>query len=132
MNSLFKKVYIFIFLAVSPTIALAQGAPDPCPAEINNAMAVLNLLGCIITKSVIPLLVLLSVVVFIFGVVKYIGNAGDSKNREEGRNFMIYGIVALFVMVSVWGFVSILQGTFGLSNSVLIPQLQGLQSSNPS
>ncbi len=126
MNTLFKKIYIFLFVFFIPAVSSAQTPADVCSAPLNNVSAVLNLLGCIIRKSLIPLLVLISVVVFIYGVVKYIGGAGDSKNREEGRNFMIYGIVALFVMVSVWGFVSILQGTFGLSNSVLIPQLQGL------
>jgi phosphatidylglycerophosphatase A len=130
MKKILEKFYISSFVFLTPVVVLAQtgssGAADPCPGQITNLTTLFNLLGCIIRKSVIPLLVMLAVVVFIIGVVKFISGASDSTKRTEGRNFMIYGIIALFVMVSIWGLVSILQGTFGLGNSVLIPQLQGL------
>ena len=57
------------------------------------------------------------VVYFLAGVFKYIRQASDDKEREEGRKMMLYGIIALFVMVSVWGLVRVLQGTFVLDNS---------------
>ena len=60
------------------------------------------------------------------GVIKYLVNSEDSTKRAEGRNFMIYGIIAIFVMISFWGFVGVLQGTFDLGNNVLIPQVQGI------
>ena len=31
---------------------------------------------------------------------------------------MIYGIIGLFVMVSIWGLVAILSGTFDLKNDI--------------
>lgn len=130
MKRFLNKAYIYSLFFLTPALAFAQtgttGAADPCPGQITNLTTLFNLFGCIIRKSVIPLLVMLAVVVFIIGVIKFISGAADSTKREEGRKFMIYGIIALFVMVSVWGLVSILQGTFGLGNSVLIPQLQGL------
>ena len=57
------------------------------------------------------------VVYFLAGVLKYMRKASDEKEREEGRKMMLYGIIALFVMVSVWGLVRVLQGTFVLDNS---------------
>ena len=38
---------------------------------------------------------------------------------------MIYGIIALFVMVSVWGLVNVLSGTFGFTKTEA-PTLPGL------
>ena len=57
------------------------------------------------------------VVYFLAGVLKYMRKASDDKEHEEGRKMMLYGIIALFVMVSVWGLVRVLQGTFVLDNS---------------
>ena len=62
------------------------------------------------------LLIGLAVVFFLVGVVKFMFSAGDVEKRKEGRTMMIYGIIGLFVMVSVWGLVGILTGTFHLNN----------------
>lgn len=76
-----------------------------------------------VLTSVIPVLIGAAVVIFLFGMLRYI-NAGDQPDaRESGRQFMIFGIVALFVMVSLWGLVSVLSATFVLNNSpVSVPQ----------
>lgn len=92
-----------------------------CPITNTNIADFLNFFTCLISKSVIPLLIALAVIVFIWGVLKFIMNAEDSTKREEGRNFIIWGLVGLFVMVSIWGIVNILNSTFGVSN--VIPQL---------
>jgi hypothetical protein len=39
--------------------------------------------------------------------------AGDNEEkRQAGRDLMWFGIIALFVMIGVWGFVNILYHTF--------------------
>jgi hypothetical protein len=95
-----------------------------CSAPVNNLSDVFTLAFCIL-RSFWPVLITLAVIVFTMGVIKYVANADDSTKREEGRNFMIYGIIGLFVMVSVWALVGILSNTFGFGNTTLfIPQLQ--------
>ncbi|MEZ4103334.1 MAG: hypothetical protein R3B55_02110 [Candidatus Paceibacterota bacterium] len=79
---------------------------------------------CILKYSLWPLLISIAVIVFIIGVIKYIAGADEEAKRTEGRNFMIYGLIALFVMISVWGLVGVIQGTFGNKASTFIPQLQ--------
>lgn len=66
---------------------------------------------------VIPILIGLGVIVFLWGVLRFIFNAGDEEKRKEGRNFMIWGIIGIAVMVSVWGLVNFLQSTFGLQSA---------------
>jgi hypothetical protein len=122
-----KIAFIFIFLVtVIPAAVFAQqtNVTSSCSDPITNISGVFNLAGCIIAGALIPLLVTLSVVVFIVGIIKYIAGADEAAKRQEGRNFMIYGIVALFVLVSIWGLVGVIQGTFGLPTIPLIPQLQ--------
>ena len=68
-------------------------------------------------NKVVPLLIGLAVLVFLWGVLKYvISGADDADKRKEARGFMIWGIVSIFIMVSVWGLVGILQSSFGVGD----------------
>ncbi|PIP69142.1 hypothetical protein CO033_02145 [Candidatus Nomurabacteria bacterium CG_4_9_14_0_2_um_filter_32_10] len=82
----------------------------------------LSYVVCIINGSVIPLIFALAVVMFIWGVVQYVINSDEEAKKEKGKQFMIWGIIGLTVMVSIWGLVSILGSTFGIQN--VIPQLK--------
>jgi len=77
---------------------------------------------CIINFSVIPLVFSLAFMLFVYGVVQYVLNDADGAKRQQGKQFMLWGIIALTVMVSVWGLVRLLGGSFGLNTSV-IPQV---------
>jgi hypothetical protein len=83
----------------------------------------LNYATCIINKSVIPLIFALALASFVFGVVQFVINSSDEAKKEKGRQFMIWGIIALSVMVSVWGLVAVLGNTFGV-NTGFIPQVK--------
>jgi len=78
--------------------------------------------ACIISKSIIPLIFALAVAMFIWGVAQYVINSDEEAKKAKGKSFMIWGIIALFVMVSMWGLVSIIGNTFNLGNTV--PQVQ--------
>jgi len=65
-----------------------------------------------IVNNAIILIIALAVAYFLWGVAKYILHSDDAKAREEGKNMMIYGVIALFVMVSMWGLVNLLDTTF--------------------
>ncbi len=76
-----------------------------------------------ILNKLVIVIIGLATVYFLWGVAKYILHSDDAKSREEGRNMMIYGIIAIFVMISVWGFVNLLNQTFKLDNGT-IPRAQ--------
>ena len=107
---------IFIFSAsfLLPRISNA--------AKVNNLGDLFNLLKEIISDSLIPLIVAIALAVFTWGIVQYLINADNEEKRKEGRKFMIWGILALFVMISVWALVAVLTETFGFDVNV-IPQL---------
>jgi len=73
-------------------------------------------------NAVIPIILALAVLYFFWGLAKYVLNSANEDAKEEGRNIMIWGIIALFVMVSVWGLIALLQDTFDVdSQSPIIP-----------
>ena len=73
--------------------------------------------------AVVPLLLALGLVYFLWGVVKYVTAGGNEDKMKEGRSLVVYGIIALFVMISVFGLVRILTNTFGFD--FVVPQLEG-------
>lgn len=59
----------------------------------------------------------------LYGSLRFIGAEGES--RSEWRRVMTYGIISLFVMVSIWGIVNLLTNTFGLNNeSIKAPKIE--------
>lgn len=69
----------------------------------------------VIQLVVVPLIITLCFLVFIYGVVKYFFIQGDQdKSRSEGRQYMLWGILALAIMFSTWGIISFLLSTLGI------------------
>jgi hypothetical protein len=65
-----------------------------------------GLVTFVIAKFINPLLYIvagLALLAFFWGLVKFISRAGDDKSHAEGKNLMVWGLIALFVMVSVYG-----------------------------
>lgn len=61
-----------------------------------------------------PIVVALALLFFFYGLAMYILKQGEEK--AKGKEIMIYGIIALFVMVAVWGLVSLLATSLGITN----------------
>ena len=72
-----------------------------------------------INRFLIPFIWAIAFVVFIWGVFLYfIAGGHDEEKREKGKGLMLWGIIGFFVMVSVWGLVNILRGTFQFDNRI--------------
>jgi hypothetical protein len=64
-------------------------------------------------NAVIPVLAGLSLLVFFFGLVKFISQAGDAASHEVGKKLMIWGLIAIFIMVSYLSIIAMVYKDFG-------------------
>jgi hypothetical protein len=72
-------------------------------------MIVVNLI-----RSVIPVIIAFAVIAFFWGMLKFMRSlSGDTKGIESGKSFMIWGLIALFVLFSVWGILGLLSTSAG-------------------
>jgi len=81
------------------------------------ASTITGIINAAKNKVLVPLITLLIIsatVIFIWGIIKYISAASDSKKIGEARQFMLWGIIGLFVIVAMWGLVKIIQTTFDI------------------
>jgi hypothetical protein len=107
-----KKV-IYALMSFGPVLAMAQNSPEDTTEGIGSLVSGI---GDVIGK-VIPVLFALAIVFFFWGLIQFIRGAHDPKAREEGKSIMIYGVIAIFVMVSIYGLVGWLQNTLGVNPS---------------
>jgi len=91
-------------LMVMPLVSHAKGISE----LITN---VGSLLG-----RIVPIMMTLAVIAFFWGLIKYLfGEGGEGKG--EGLKIMGYGILVIFVMVSLGGLVAFLQDSTGVNKS---------------
>ncbi len=105
-------------LAAVPAIAGAQ--------SIGGVLGLLAQASDLINR-LIPFIIALTVLIFLWGIFKFVIAGGDGEARKEAQGYIIWGIVALFVMVSVWGLVNILVRSVNLDNTA--PPAPGLPTS---
>ncbi|MDD5068850.1 MAG: hypothetical protein PHS53_00945 [Candidatus Pacebacteria bacterium] len=77
--------------------------------------------------QIIPVLVGVAVIGFLYGVLRYIYSGGDEEKRKEGVRFMTYGIVGLAVITTLWALVGIITLSVVGTNPVLPQLTPGLQ-----
>lgn len=72
----------------------------------------------LINNVAIPVILALAFLAFVYGVVKYFFFHGDDETkRTEGKQFILWGILGMVVLFSVWGFVNLLLSTLGIAPS---------------
>lgn len=104
-----KKFIIGASVWALPVLALAQ------TSTTDNAFDLLGLISKVL-NAIVPVLIAFAVVYFLYGVFKYVFS-DDEDAKDKAKEVMIYGIIGIFVMVSVWGLVNILGGTLNLDTS---------------
>jgi len=101
-----KKKILVLSLAFAPMVSFAA---------IGGLQGVAELVSDLFGLAM-PLLLSLAVLYFVWSLVKFMTSAGESK--DDAREQMIWGVIILFVMVSVWGLVNILGDTIDLDTSI--------------
>ena len=101
MKNTLSYAAIGLFI-IAPVFVFAQSLTN-VSTFLCSVLGILNL--------VIKLIGALAIIYFFWGLVKFIGSAGDAKTRGDGQQKMVWGIVALFVMFSIYGIINWLGNT---------------------
>lgn len=122
MKKIFKINFSKIFFALlsglilTPFITLAADPSQNFKTFANNFTDnVLTTLGTVLMTAAF-MFFFYGVVVFIYGRVT---QKGDLKDLERGRQFMLWGLIALFVMVSAWGIVRVTQDLLDIDGGAI-------------
>ena len=103
-----KKVSLLV-LALTPAIAFAQSGTQA------NAILVQvqQILG-----YVLPIVIVLAVIWIIWGIIQFVTNS-DEEERAKAKMHIVYGIIGLFVIISLFGLVGFIQSFLGIGGGSL-------------
>jgi len=99
------KIALTLILSFSPVITFAQG---------QNLNSVIISIAQLIQGKVIPIVIGIALLMFLWGVMKY-GLASSEEDRKSSIHIIINGIIVLFVMVAVWGLVYVIASLFNIN-----------------
>lgn len=80
--------------------------------------ALIAFIGRVVDVIVNPLIVLLfaaALAFFFWGMAQFILGADDETKRQTGKQHMVWGVIGLVIMVSVFGIMAVLLRTFGIT-----------------
>jgi len=83
-----------------------------------------SLISAIAEFIINPIIILLFVValaVFFWGIFEFIRDAGSETGRETGKQHILWGVIGIFIMVSVFAIIRIILGTFGIPEPPNLP-----------
>ncbi len=127
------KITIFSLSIFFITIANSFAQTDNgLQGSLNFKAAATNITDNVLTSAV-TLLMTAAFVLFFWGVVRFLydrSNGEDAKLAKD-KEAMLWGLGALFVMVSVWGIIKMFQGFLGIENDNNI-KIQSVQFIKPS
>jgi len=67
-----------------------------------------------IEAALVPLIFSLAFIFFLWGVFRYfITGANDEEKRKEGKSFVLWSLIGLVLMFSLWGIVNLLVNSLG-------------------
>ncbi len=75
----------------------------------------LNRVSEVILNPLILLVFSLSFVYFVYSVVRFLQLEAGDKDRKEAQNAIIWGIVGMVIMFSVYGIIHFVLATFGVT-----------------
>ena len=70
-----------------------------------------------LATMLMPVILGLALIVFFWGLVKFIAKSGDTKSHTDGKNLMIWGVVGIFLMVSFLGIIFFFYDDLGFNDT---------------
>jgi hypothetical protein len=78
------------------------------------AQSIIDNITQIIIQPIVYLLFSIGLLLFMWGLVEFIANPTNASIKEKGKQHMIFGILGLLIMFSVWGIVGLVTSTIGV------------------
>lgn len=116
-KSKINLIFAFIY-TVLPGVAWAQNL-----SSYTFGGLIIELI--IVLNSLVPILIAFALIFFFWGLSKFILNADNQINIQKGKDYMLWGVLALFILFSFSAIINFMSGELDLGgDSGLIPFLR--------
>ena len=111
LRTTIARTLLSVLCLITPNMAFAQGNAsfgyfEALVGETGSVLSIFLVLG-----------LSFALLFFFWGMALFVFKADDESEREKGKQKMFWGVIALTVAVSVWGFVNILEVMFDVGGA---------------
>ena len=85
----------------------------------NTIESLIRRINAEIVNPLIVLLFAIALVIFLWGVTRFIWRNDSEEERRIGARHMLWGIIGMFIMIAVWAIIWVIINTFGIDPNVL-------------
>lgn len=86
------------------------------PTAEASVATLMKAIDKVIINPLITLLFALAVVYFLYGLARYLLSPENEEIRKTSKMHMLWGVIGMFIMVSVFGILSMILNTIGEDN----------------
>ena len=106
------KIYFLLFIIFFSALPFLGYAQQPNPGQVNNILY--NVFDAV--EVLVTIFLTLAVAVFGWGIVRLIFAAGDPRKIQEAKGIVTWGVIAMFILGSIYGIVAFIQGYLGIDS----------------
>ena len=97
-----------------PFILTAYASVDETIRKVNKA----------IINPLIVLMFAIAVIYFAYGVFEFIKDGDSSDAREKGKQHIIWGLIGMAIMASVFFIMQLILGTLGIEDQINVEDIE--------
>ena len=109
-----------LFVGIVPFIVVAAA---PGSQFINFANNILKTANLLVTLSFV-----VALLVFAYGIIRFLFAAGDANGVSQAKGYILWGVVGMAVLASIYGIIVFIQNFFGISGgggNIQAPNIRG-------
>lgn len=115
--SLLSSALVFMLPLISNAGGLVDGDVDASSNRISETLAAIL---TFINSILLPLILGIAFIVFVWGVFKYFVLGGaDEEKQTEGKNLVIYSVIGFVIIVSFYGLINLVASGIGATDGTL-------------
>ena len=86
---------------------------------------IISKINQVIINPIIVFMFAVATLIFLYGIVEFLSNPANEETRDKGKQHIVWGVVGIAIMVSVFGIMQLIINSLGFvgpgGNNIEIP-----------
>jgi len=95
-------------------------------AQTRDLQWYLGAISGFINNTLIPFFFALAILFLFINITRFfIIDSADASSREQARKYIMYAVIGLVFLTSIWGIINLVTGALRLDNTTICPDYNG-------
>ena len=120
-----KNIQTYFTALILSSVPFTAVAAAPGSQFINFTNNLLKTANTLVTLSFV-----VALLVFSYGIIRFLFAAGDANGVSQAKGYILWGVIGMAVLASLFGLIVLIQNFFGISGgngTIQAPNIRGSQ-----